>query len=138
MLQQFGAFRSVLTEQNLRACKCTCQGCLCFFFSPENLFLHARDASLSFVLAAALPRTAGNRRSLESEMCLHWEHVTNYLLRLTLRDLAEAFTLLRCCLGQPYFRGWLRQFDCLCLTGVPQARCEPGQKVTLVVHAVHV
>lgn len=69
---------------------------------------------------------------LESEMCLHFEHVTNYLLRLTLRDLAEAFTLLRCCLGQTYFRGWLSQFDCLYLTGVLQARCEPRQKVTLV------
>ena len=56
--------------------------------------------------------------SLESEMCLHFEHVTNYLLRLTLRDLAEAFTLLRCCLGQTYFRGLLSQFDCLYLTGV--------------------
>lgn len=42
-------------------------------------------------------------RSLESEMCLHFEYVTNYLLRLTLRDLAEAFTLLRCCLGQTFF-----------------------------------
>lgn len=71
--------------------------------------------------------------SLESEMCLHFEHVTNYLLRLTLRDLAEAFTLLRCCLGQSYFRGWLCQFDCLYLTGVLQARCEPRQKVTLVI-----
>lgn len=50
-------------------------------------------------------------------MCLHLEHVTNYLLRLTLRDLAEAFTLLRCCLGQAFFRGWLHQFDCLYLTG---------------------
>lgn len=64
-------------------------------------------------------------------MCLHFEHVTNYLLRLTLRDLAEAFTLLRCCLGQTYFRGWLSQFDCLYLTGVLQARCEPRQKVKL-------
>lgn len=36
-------------------------------------------------------------------MCLHFEYVTNYLLRLTLRDLAEAFTLLRCCLGQTFF-----------------------------------
>ena len=69
--------------------------------------------------------------SLESEMCLHFEHVTNYLLRLTLRDLAEAFTLLRCCLGQTYFRGWLSQFDCLYLTGVLQARCEPRRKVKL-------
>lgn len=56
--------------------------------------------------------------SLEYEMCLHFEHVTNYLLRLTLRDLAEAFTLLRCCLGQTYFRGLLFQFDCLYPTGV--------------------
>lgn len=70
--------------------------------------------------------------SLESKMCLHFEHVTNYLLRLTLRDLAEAFTLLRCCLGQTYFRGLLSQFDCLYLTGVLQARCEPRQKVKLV------
>lgn len=69
--------------------------------------------------------------SLESEMCLHFEHVTNYLLRLTLRDLAEAFTLLRCCLGQTYFRGLLSQFDCLYLTGVLQARCEPREKVKL-------
>lgn len=68
---------------------------------------------------------------LESEMCLHFEHVTNYLLRLTLRDLAEAFTLLRCCLGQTYFRGWLSQFDCLYLTGVLQARCESRQRVKL-------
>lgn len=69
--------------------------------------------------------------SLESEMCLHFKHVTNYLLRLTLRDLAEAFTLLRCCLGQTYFRGLLSQFDCLYLTRVLQARCEPRQKVKL-------
>ena len=36
------------------------------------------------------------------QMCLHLEHVTNDLLRLTLRDLAEAFTLPRLCLGQSY------------------------------------
>lgn len=66
--------------------------------------------------------------SLESEMCLHFEHVTNYLLRLTLRDLAEAFTLLRCCLGQSYFRGWLCQFDCLYLTGFSKPDVNPGKR----------
>ena len=46
------------------------------------------------------PRLApSGRHSLESETCLHLRHVTNDLLRLTLRDLAEAFTLLRCCIS---------------------------------------
>lgn len=92
--------------------------CLCFIFSVGSLQLHVCEDSPSLSLAAASPVLLGTH-SLESEMCLHFEHVTNYLLRLTLRDLAEAFTLLRCCLGQTYFRGWLSQFLSLSDGGSP-------------------
>lgn len=102
----------------------------CFFFyvcslTPMTVFSHSPWLQ-------PLPSLLGIH-SLEPEMCLHFEHVTNYLLRLTLRDLAEAFTLLPCCLGQTYFRGLRSQFDSLGPTGVHWARCElwqQGQKAS--------
>lgn len=73
-----------------------------------------------------LPLVLLGIHNLEPATCLHFEHVTNYLLKLTLRDLAEAFTLLRCCFGQSYFKGWLFQFDCLYLTGFFKPDVNPG------------
>lgn len=113
------------------SCKNLCSMCLCciFFldvcsFTSVTIFSLSRWLWLLLILLGI--------RSLESEMCLHFEYVTNYLLRLTLRDLAEAFTLLRCCLGQTvFFTGLHSHFDCLYLTRVFQARCEPRKKLKL-------
>lgn len=104
-----------------------CLACLCCFFLLGNhSFTPMTVPSLSGWLRPSLVLLGIH--SLESEMCLHFEHVTNYLLRLTLRDLAEAFTLLRCCLGQSYFRGWRCQFDCLYLTGFSKPDVNPGKR----------
>lgn len=124
-------FQERLTEQNLRvwkqlvsirvrgACVSSFLLKICFF-TPKTVPSHSCWPQPCLVLLGI--------HSLESEMCLHLEHVTNYLLRLTLRDLAEAFTLLRCCLGQPFFRGWLCQFDCLYLTGFYKPDVNPGKR----------
>lgn len=124
-------FRSVLTEQNLRVWKQLVSirvrgACVSSFLLKICFFTPKTVPSLSCWPQPCLVLLGIH--SLESEMCLHLEHVTNYLLRLTLRDLAEAFTLLRCCLGQPYFRGWLCQFDCLYLTGFYKPDVNPGKR----------
>lgn len=121
-------FQKHFTKQNPSYDLCECSLCawhVCAtsFFSEESIFMPV--TVLSGWLQPLLVLLGIH--SLEPEMCL--QHVTNYLRRLTLRDLAGAFTLLRCCLGETYFRGLLSQFKCL--TGVLRSRCGLGQKLLL-------
>lgn len=141
MLQQFGisgAFNRTEPPSVETACKYTCQRCLWFFFSLENLFLHAWDGSLSFVLAAALPRPAGNTQPWVWNVftfgaCYKLSAKTNFAW------LGRDLHLAQMLFGSTVFQGlalsiWLSLSD-----GVLQARCEPGQKVTPVIRTgVHV
>lgn len=76
--------------------------CLCCIFFLGRLQLHVCDNLLSFSLALASPHPAGNTQPWVWNVFTFW---VCYKLsaKTNLRDLAEAFTLLRCCLGQTFF-----------------------------------
>lgn len=138
MLQQFGisgAFNRTEPPSVETACKYTCQGCLCFFFSPENVFLHAWDGSLSFVLAAAQPRPAGNTQPWVWNVftfgaCYKLSAKTNFAW------LGRGLHLAQMLFGSTVFQGlalsiWLSLSDGA--STMPDVN--PGKRVTLVIGA---
>lgn len=125
-------FSSISPNRTSECCKYTRQGCLCFFCSLENVFLHAWDGSLSFVLAAPLPGPAGNSQPWVWNVftfgaCYKLSAKTNFAW------LGRGLHLAQMLFGSTVFQGLALSIGLSLSDGVPQARCEPGRKVTLVI-----